>query len=223
MLRAQKLVFENTEFIATHIGHHIESLADETIIANSLLDDADGRSSYAVDISKGGKARITGNKIIQSADAENITMINYDTSRGGKIVAPSALKRYSADVMHRVPAYREEFRRLQPIYYGVMFRPVEWCLNMDIIIAAESARFGGPEVHHGSIQLTRLPYYVGFQQAKKMYLTGDMITGKEAERIGLVTECVPDDKLMEVALKLAKRISKNSSQTIMFNITRILY
>lgn len=93
----------------------------------------------------------------------------------------------------------------------------EWCLNMDIIIAAESARFGGPEVHHGSIQLTRLPYYVGFQMAKKMYLTGDMITGKEAERIGLVTECVPDDKLMEVALKLAKRISKNSPQTIMFN------
>jgi len=93
----------------------------------------------------------------------------------------------------------------------------EWCLNMDMIIAAESARFGGPELHHGSIQLTRLPYYVGFQMAKKMYLTGDMITGKEAERIGLVMECVPDDKLMEVALKLGNRISKNSPQAIMFN------
>jgi len=93
----------------------------------------------------------------------------------------------------------------------------EWCLNMDMIIAAESARFGGPEIHHGSIQLTRLPFHVGFQMAKKLYLTGDMITGKEAERIGLVTECVPDDKLMEVALRLAKRISRNSPQTIMFN------
>ncbi|MFC1886957.1 enoyl-CoA hydratase/isomerase family protein [Thermodesulfobacteriota bacterium] len=93
----------------------------------------------------------------------------------------------------------------------------EWCLNMDMIIAAQSARFGGPELHQGSIQLTRLPYYVGFQMAKKMYLTGDMITGKEAERIGLVMECVPDEKLMETALKLAKRISQNSPQAIMFN------
>lgn len=93
----------------------------------------------------------------------------------------------------------------------------EWCLNLDMIIAAESARFGGPELHHGSIQLTRLPYYVGFQMAKKMYLTGDMITGKEAERIGLVMECVPDDELMETALRLAKRISQNSPQALMFN------
>ena len=93
----------------------------------------------------------------------------------------------------------------------------EWCLNMDMIIAAESARFGGPELHHGSIQLTRLPYHVGFQMAKKMYLTGDMITGREAERIGLVMHCVPDDKLMDVAMRLARRISRNSPQAIMFN------
>jgi enoyl-CoA hydratase/carnithine racemase len=93
----------------------------------------------------------------------------------------------------------------------------EWCLNMDMIIAAESARFGGPELHHGSIQLTRLPYHVGFQMAKKMYLTGDMITGREAERIGLVMHCVPDDELMAVALRLARRISRNSPQAIMFN------
>jgi enoyl-CoA hydratase len=93
----------------------------------------------------------------------------------------------------------------------------EWCLNMDMIIAAESARFGGPELHHGSIQLTRLPYYVGFQMAKKMYLTGDMITGREAERIGLVMECVPDDQLMECALRLAKRISQNAPHALMFN------
>ncbi|MFC1953960.1 enoyl-CoA hydratase/isomerase family protein [Chloroflexota bacterium] len=98
---------------------------------------------------------------------------------------------------------------------------LEWCLNMDMVIAAEGARFGAPELHHGSIQLTRLPFHVGLQMAKKMYLTGDMITGKEAERIGLVMECVPDDKLMEVALGLAKRISKNSPQAILFNKSMI--
>ena len=91
----------------------------------------------------------------------------------------------------------------------------EWCLNMDMIIAAESARFGTPESRHVS-QQTRLPFVVGLQMAKKILLTGDMITGREAERIGLVMECVPDDELMEVALRLARRISMNSPQMILF-------
>lgn len=54
-----------------------------------------------------------------------------DTSRGGLIVANSKVKKYSAAVMHRVPAYREEFRRFKPTYYGLMFRPDQWWLNMN--------------------------------------------------------------------------------------------
>ncbi len=84
VLRASKLAIENSEFIATHIGHHVKSLADETIIRNTRLDDADGATSYAVDLSKAGRVLIANNTIIQSADAENNTMINYDASRGGK-------------------------------------------------------------------------------------------------------------------------------------------
>ncbi len=84
MLRGVKLEITNSKFIATHVGHHVKSLADETIIKNSVLDDADGTPSYAVDLSKAGRVVITGNTIIQSADAENITMINYDTTRGGE-------------------------------------------------------------------------------------------------------------------------------------------
>ncbi len=84
VLRAVKLEIDSSKFIATHIGHHVKSLADETIIRNTLLDDADGTPSYAVDLSKGGRVLITGNTIIQAADAKNTTMINYDTSRGGE-------------------------------------------------------------------------------------------------------------------------------------------
>lgn len=84
VLRAVKLDIQNSKFMATHIGHHVKSLADETIINGSVLDDGDGASSYAVDLSKAGRVQITGNKIVQSEKAENITMINYDTSRGGE-------------------------------------------------------------------------------------------------------------------------------------------
>lgn len=84
VLRASKVEIADSEFIGSRIGHHIKSLADETMISNSTLDDADGETSYAVDLSKGGRVLITGNTIIQAADASNLTMINYDTSRGGK-------------------------------------------------------------------------------------------------------------------------------------------
>ena len=84
VLRGVKLDIQNSKFVATHIGHHVKSLADETIIKESLLDDGDGATSYAIDLSKAGRVLIAGNKIIQSERAENITMINYDTSRGGE-------------------------------------------------------------------------------------------------------------------------------------------
>ena len=84
VLRAARVDIANSEFIGSRIGHHVKSLADETVISNSTLDDADGETSYAVDLSKGGRVLITGNTIVQAVDASNLTMINYDTSRGGK-------------------------------------------------------------------------------------------------------------------------------------------
>lgn len=93
----------------------------------------------------------------------------------------------------------------------------EVLLTMDIIIASEKAFFGAPETRHGSIETTRLPFLVGPQMAKRLLLTGDRIDAKEAHRIGLVLEVVPHDKLMETALKLAKRIAKVPRNAIMMN------
>jgi len=97
---------------------------------------------------------------------------------------------------------------------GVAF---ELCLNMDIIIASEEASFGAPEVKHGSTDATRAPFIIGSQMAKRLYLTGERIDAKEAYRIGLVTEVVPADKLMETAIGLAKRIAKVPRHAVMMN------
>ena len=93
----------------------------------------------------------------------------------------------------------------------------ELLLTMDILIASEEAIFGAPEVRHGSTETTCLPFIVGGQMAKRLYLTGDRIDAKEAYRIGLVTEVVPADKLMETALRLAKRIAKVPRHAVMMN------
>jgi len=81
---ASKLDIDGSHFIGTRIGHHVKSLADETRVTNSHLEDGFGRSSYAVDASKGGIVTIEGNTIIQAANADNYTIINYDVTRGGK-------------------------------------------------------------------------------------------------------------------------------------------
>lgn len=83
IVNAARLDVANSEFVGTRIGHHIKSLADATIVRNTLLDDAYGRSSYAIDVSKGGDVTIENNRFVQAANADNYSVINYDLSRGG--------------------------------------------------------------------------------------------------------------------------------------------
>ncbi|MGD9800816.1 MAG: right-handed parallel beta-helix repeat-containing protein [Parvularculaceae bacterium] len=78
-----RLEVTQSRFVGTRIGHHIKSLADQTVVEDTMMDDAYGRSSYAIDVSKGGDVMIRNNKFIQSADADNYTIINYDLTRGG--------------------------------------------------------------------------------------------------------------------------------------------
>jgi len=73
----------SSRFVGTRIGHHVKSLANETTIENSSFDDADGKTSYSVDASKGGAVRIIGNSFVHAADGDNSTLINYDQTRGG--------------------------------------------------------------------------------------------------------------------------------------------
>jgi enoyl-CoA hydratase len=91
----------------------------------------------------------------------------------------------------------------------------ELALACDIRIAAESAKIGSPEasvassVTGGAFRL--IQDLVGPGKAKELLFTAEMITGKEAERIGLVNQAVPDDKLIETAWAIAERIAQNSS------------
>ena len=78
-----KLDISASKFVGTRIGHHVKSLAAYTRIVTSSFDDADGKTSYAVDASRGGRVLIEGNSFIHAADGDNSTLINYDQSRGG--------------------------------------------------------------------------------------------------------------------------------------------
>jgi len=83
VVRAASLEIVNSRFLATKFGHHVKSLADRTRITGSILDDGEGRTSYSLDASRGGEVIIADNTIIQSANGDNSTIVNYDLSRGG--------------------------------------------------------------------------------------------------------------------------------------------
>jgi enoyl-CoA hydratase/carnithine racemase len=86
----------------------------------------------------------------------------------------------------------------------------ELALACDIRVAAETARFGQPELNLGIIPAAgatqRLPRIVGLGRAKHMILTGEIIDARRALEIGLVTEVAPAAELMARARAIADRI-----------------
>lgn len=81
-------------------------------------------------------------------------------------------------------------------------------LNCDLIIVADDAKIGFPATRSlGSPANHMWLYHVGPQWAKRMLMTGDLLLGKDAERIGLVLKSVPADRLDEEVDALARRIT----------------
>ena len=95
----------------------------------------------------------------------------------------------------------------------------ELAMMCDFIIAADTARFGQPEIKLGIIPgaggTQRLPRAVGKAKAMDMVLTSRMIDAAEAERAGLVSRVVPLAELMNVALAAADSINELSGISVM--------
>lgn len=95
----------------------------------------------------------------------------------------------------------------------------ELAMMCDMILAADSARFGQPEIKLGVIPgaggTQRLPRAIGKAKAMDMVLTGRMIDAAEAERCGLVSRVVPSDKLLDEALAIGELICTLGSASVL--------
>jgi enoyl-CoA hydratase len=121
-----------------------------------------------------------------------------------------------ADVQ-MIGRYGRAFARLHEISKPTVAAVQGWCvaggtdmiLNADVILAAESARFGYPPARVWGVP--EAPWLwvarLGLERAKRYLFTGDELTATEAAAAGLVLECVPDDELLDRAVGLASRMA----------------
>ena len=128
-------------------------------------------------------------------------------------------------------AYKEDFigswdrvaRSRKPVIAAVagfaLGGGCELAMMCDFIIAADTAKFGQPEIKLGVMPgaggTQRLARFVGKAKAMDMCLSGRMMDATEADRCGLVSRVVPADKLIEEALKSATAIAGMSLPILM--------
>ncbi|MGD1216798.1 crotonase/enoyl-CoA hydratase family protein [Streptomyces krungchingensis] len=90
----------------------------------------------------------------------------------------------------------------------------EMVLACDLIVAAEDARFGLPEVTRGLVAATgglvRLPRRLPYHVAARVLLTGEPLTAAEGKEYGLVNELTPPGAALDGARELAERVARNA-------------
>jgi len=161
---------------------------------------------YAYDADAGiGAILITGNEKAFAAGADIAAMKDF-----------SYMDAYMADYITRDWEHLRRIRK--PVIAAVSGYALgggdELALMCDIVIAADNAKFGQPEINLGVMPgaggTQRLPRAVGKAKAMDMCLTARTMDAQEAERAGLVSRVVPADKLQEEALAVAQKIASYS-------------
>ena len=162
-----------------------------------------GQALYGFDADDGiGAIVITGNETAFAAGADIGVMQNY-----------GYMDAFKSNYITRDWEHIRNIRK--PVIAAVAGYALgggcEVAMMCDIVIAAETAKFGQPEINLGTFPgaggTQRLPRAVGKAKAMDLCLSARMMDAAEAERSGLVSRVVPADKLMDEALALAGKIA----------------
>jgi enoyl-CoA hydratase len=137
------------------------------------------------------------------------------------------MKDYSYMDAYRQDYITRDWEHIRRIRKPVIAAVAGWALGggcelammCDLVIAADSAKFGQPEINLGIMPgaggTQRLPRAVGKAKAMDLCLTARNMDAQEAERSGLVSRVVPLDKLMEEAMAVGEKIAGYSMPVVM--------
>lgn len=156
--------------------------------------------------------------IITGAPRIRENEIKYSFSAGWDMT--QAMERPKENLQIDLMTYIENFEKpvIAMVNGYALGAGCELALAADFIFASENAEFGFPEVNRGFMPgwggTQRLPRRIGLSRAKKLIFTGERVSAKEAERIGLVDVVVPVEKLEEITLGFAKKIAAQAPLAI---------
>ena len=163
---------------------------------------------------------------LDELDARDELTIGVLTGAGGTFCAGMDLKAFLAGERPTVPgrgfAGIVERSSEKPLIAAVegyaLAGGFEIALACDLIVAAENATFGLPEVRRGLVAaaggLFRLPERIPYHQAMELILTGDKLAATRAAELGLVNRIVPEGTALASALELAEQIAENAPLAI---------
>lgn len=150
-------------------------------------------------------------KVITLAGAGRAFSAGYDLSEEADAAT------VGADAWHQVLAADvEATMELWSLPKPTIAAVSGWCLAggcelamaCDMIVAAEDARFGEPEIRYGSGPVALLmPFILGQKKTNELLFTGDVISAAQAQQLGLVNQVVPADQLETAVTQLAERIA----------------
>ncbi|MFD0667253.1 enoyl-CoA hydratase [Ramlibacter sp. MAHUQ-53] len=178
---------------------------------NDALMDALGEALRALDADDGvGAIVLTGNAKAFAAGADIAAMAEW-----------SYMDVYQSSFITRNWEAVRQVRKpvLAAVAGFALGGGCELALACDLIVAAESARFGLPEVKlallPGAGGTQRLPRAIGKAKAMDLCLSGRLLDAQEADRYGLVSRVVPDDQLLEATMALAAQVAAYSLPALM--------
>jgi enoyl-CoA hydratase len=158
---------------------------------------------------------------MEQLDTDDSLFVGVLTGAGGVFSAGMDLKAFLAGEKPHVPgrgfAGLVERPPAKPLIAAVegpaLAGGFEIALACDLVVAAESASFGLPEVRRGLLAggggLLRLPRKAGLPKATEWALTGDRVSAAEAHAAGVVNRLVPDGQALTAAVELARQIAGN--------------
>jgi enoyl-CoA hydratase len=148
-------------------------------------------------------------RVIAIAGAGRAFCSGYDLAEGQPGDAWGWREALAADVAATLEIWRCPKPVIAQVHGYALAGGLELAMACDLIVAADDAQLGEPEIRFGSAPVTLImPFLIGQKRTRELLLTGDLVGAGEAERIGLVNRVVARDQLAAEVDRLADRLAR---------------